>query len=50
MRHVAQRTGMVVFVTAVWFGWASTAAGEPVTLGQVYALAIQQSEDLQKSV
>lgn len=48
MRHMMQRRGMVAVVAIAWFGWSTvTADAEPMTLGQVYALAIQHSEDLQ---
>ncbi|MEW6682970.1 MAG: TolC family protein [Nitrospirota bacterium] len=39
---------MVAVVAIAWFGWSTvTADAEPMALGQVYALAVQHSEDLQ---
>lgn len=50
MRHVVQKMGMVAVVAIAWFGWSTVTVGaEPLTLGQVYALAVQRSEDLQIS-
>lgn len=50
MRHVVQKMGMVAVVAIAGFGWSTVTAGaEPMTLGQVYARAVQHSEDLQIS-
>jgi outer membrane protein len=50
MRYLVQGVGVVAVAATTWFGWATVAAGaEPVTLGQVYAMAIKHSEDLQIS-
>jgi outer membrane protein len=50
MRHVILGTGTVGVVAIALFGWSTVSAGaEPVTLGQVYAMAVQHSENLQIS-
>jgi outer membrane protein len=42
---------MVASVAIAWLGWSTgTAGAEPMTLGQVYAMAVQHSEDLQIEV
>jgi outer membrane protein TolC len=51
MRHVVTSMGMVASVAIAWLGWSTgTAGAEPMTLGQVYAMAVQHSEDLQIEV
>lgn len=48
MKHVTRAMGMVAWITAGWWISLSTGAAraEPVTLGQAYALALQQGEDI----
>ncbi len=50
MRHGIRGMGTVGIVVFAIFGWSTISAGaEPMTLGQVYAMAVQRSEDLQIS-
>ncbi len=47
MRHMIQTMGMVALVAAGWLSCsAAEVRAEPVTLGQAYALALQQGEDV----
>lgn len=50
MRHMTKKAAMVAFLAIVGLTWSAVTAGaEPMTLGQVYALAVQHSEDLRIS-
>lgn len=47
MRHMIQTMGVVALVAAGWLSFsAAEGSAEPVTLGQAYALALQQGEDV----